>query len=101
LTFERKNCTAAGKKEKMATYTYECKTCGVFEAQQSMKEDSYTACPKCSSKEIKRIISRNVNFILKGSGFYSTENRSCDYKQAEAADKGTSCSCSGTCPHKA
>jgi putative FmdB family regulatory protein len=60
----------------VATYTYECKNCGEFEATQSMKDDAYTECPKCSGKEIKRLIGKGSGFILKGSGFYET-----DYKK--------------------
>ncbi|MDD4765804.1 MAG: hypothetical protein PHS39_08070, partial [Atribacterota bacterium] len=31
-------------------------------------------CPKCNG-EVFRLISKNGSFILKGSGYYSTDNR--------------------------
>ncbi len=37
-------------------------------------------------------------FILKGSGFYSTDYRKPDYKEKEKKDKPTSCSASKGCP---
>ncbi len=57
----------------MPTYEYECKVCGHhFEKFQSMTEDPIEVCPKCGGKVV-RLISKNVNFILKGSGFYKTD----------------------------
>ena len=57
----------------MPTYEYECKVCGYrFEKFQSMTEEPIKECPKCGG-EVIRLISKNVNFILKGSGFYKTD----------------------------
>ncbi len=57
----------------MPTYEYECTSCGYhFEKFQSMTEDPIEVCPKCGGKVV-RLISKNVNFILKGSGFYKTD----------------------------
>ncbi|MDD4363521.1 MAG: zinc ribbon domain-containing protein [Atribacterota bacterium] len=59
----------------MPTYEYQCKKCGhVFEKFQSIKANPLKKCPKCDG-EVCRLISKNGSFILKGSGYYSTDNR--------------------------
>ncbi len=59
----------------MPTYEYQCKKCSyVFEKFQSITEQPVQVCPKCHG-EVFRLISKNGSFILKGSGFYSTDNR--------------------------
>ena len=59
----------------MPTYEYKCKKCGYeFEKFQSITEEPLKVCPKCEG-EVFRLISKNCNFILKGSGYYSTDNR--------------------------
>jgi len=64
----------------MPTYEYKCKKCGnIFEKFQSITEDPIKKCKSCGG-EVYRLISKNGNFILKGSGYYSTDNRSSNYK---------------------
>ena len=59
----------------MPTYEYQCKKCGnVFEIFQSITEEPLKVCPGCKG-EVCRLISKNGSFILKGSGYYSTDNR--------------------------
>ncbi len=59
----------------MPTYEYKCKKCGnTFEKFQSITDEPIKYCPLCKG-EAYRIISKNGNFILKGSGFYSTDYR--------------------------
>jgi putative FmdB family regulatory protein len=55
------------------TYEYVCLNCGNFDLEQSIKDDAIKVCPMCKAP-VYRKISGN-GFILKGSGFYSTENR--------------------------
>lgn len=56
----------------MPTYEYACTSCGnEWEAEQSIKEDALTECPKCHNATAKRQISRGTGFILKGGGWYS------------------------------
>ncbi|MBL8740073.1 MAG: zinc ribbon domain-containing protein [Myxococcales bacterium] len=56
----------------MPTYEYACTSCGnEWEAEQSIKEDPLTECPKCHEPSAKRQISRGTGFILKGGGWYS------------------------------
>ena len=59
----------------MPTYEYKCKGCGnTFEKFQSITDKPISHCERCEGR-VYRLISKNVNFILKGSGFYSTDNR--------------------------
>ena len=54
----------------MPTYEYICTACKQeWEADQSIKEDPLKVCPTCGASEAKRQISRNGNFVLKGSGW--------------------------------
>ena len=60
----------------MPTYEYKCETCEhLFEVFQSIKEDPLDSCPKCGNS-IKRLIGGGMGIFFKGSGFYSTDNRS-------------------------
>jgi len=64
----------------MPTYEYKCKKCGkIFEKFQSITEDPIKKCKTCNG-EVYRLISKNANFILKGKGYYSTDNRNNNYK---------------------
>lgn len=56
----------------MPTYCYECKLCGEFEAQQSIKDDPLSECPKCKelgnkSGSPKRLISLTSFQLIGGS----------------------------------
>lgn len=62
----------------MPTYEYKCVNCGHFETFQSIKDDALTTCPTCTGA-VKRLISRNVGIIYKGTGYYNTDNRSKSY----------------------
>jgi len=69
------------------TYDYRCKKCAhEFAVVQSIKDQPLRRCPKCRGK-VERLITGGANFILKGNGFYSTDYRSSDYKQAAERDK--------------
>jgi putative FmdB family regulatory protein len=54
-------------------YDYRCEKCGAFEVKQRITEDALTKCPTCGS-EVKRVISKNVGIVFKGSGFYCTDH---------------------------
>ena len=62
----------------MPTYEYSCEKCGPFELWQSIKDNALMTCPTCVSK-VERLISANVGFVLKGSGFYQN-----DYKNSSS-----------------
>lgn len=56
----------------MPTYEYACRACGhTFEEIQKISEPAIDECPKCGEKQAQRLISQG-NFILKGSGWYTT-----------------------------
>jgi putative FmdB family regulatory protein len=60
----------------MPVYTYRCDSCGVqFDRQQSYSDAPLKTCPECRKKSLKKVISP-VGVVFKGSGFYSTDNRS-------------------------
>jgi putative FmdB family regulatory protein len=59
----------------MPTYEYACKSCGKhIEVQQSFTDDALTTCPTCGGP--LRKVFGNIAISFKGSGFYSTDNRS-------------------------
>ncbi|MDD4051156.1 MAG: zinc ribbon domain-containing protein [candidate division Zixibacteria bacterium] len=64
----------------MPTYQYRCPECKYeFEEFQSINDDPVQTCPRCGKKP-RRIITGGAGFLLKGSGFYSTDYRSESYK---------------------
>ena len=74
----------------MPTYEYECQKCGkTFEWVQSMKNSSLKICPQDACRmrswgrgKVRRLLSAGAGLIFKGSGFYITDYRSENYKQA-------------------
>lgn len=71
----------------MATYDYRCPKCGVFEVEQSIKDNPLEKCPKCHGK-VKRLISSS-GIVFKGSGFYVTDHRT-DKHSTGASSKSES-----------
>jgi len=70
----------------MPTYQYKCDDCDYeFEEFQRISDKAIDTCPKCEGRT-RRIISGGVGFLLKGSGFYSTDYRSETYKKDAALD---------------
>jgi putative FmdB family regulatory protein len=61
----------------MPTYTYTCSNCGVFEEQQSIKEDTLKTCPKCGMP-VKRVITGGSGFIMRSGASPSNRNRECN-----------------------
>ena len=59
----------------MPRYDYRCPACDeVFELTQSFDSEPVAECPKCSSRARRLISHPAIHF--KGSGFYTTDNRS-------------------------
>ena len=72
----------------MPTYDYECDSCGHrFEKFQSIKARPVKKCPACEKPTVRRLIGTGGAIIFKGSGFYTTDYRSDEYKKAASADK--------------
>jgi putative FmdB family regulatory protein len=60
----------------MPIYLYRCENCGFqFEQRQKYSDDPLRICPECE-KEALRKVYFPVGIVFKGSGFYSTDNRS-------------------------
>ena len=76
----------------MPTYEYQCDHCGYkFEEFQKMTDAPIRKCPKCKKNgKVHRLISAGAGFIFKGSGFYSTDYRSDDYKKKAKEEKSSS-----------
>lgn len=78
----------------MPTYEYVCQKCNhQFDLFQSISDNALTVCPKeqCAQKpwgkgKVKRMISSGAGLIFKGSGFYITDYRSKEYKEAAKKD---------------
>jgi putative FmdB family regulatory protein len=78
----------------MPTYEYICAKCGhQFEKSQPISEQPLTVCPKelCNQKrwgkgQVSRAISGGAGLLFKGSGFYTTDYRSDNYRQAAKKD---------------
>src|SRR5687767_5075906 len=74
----------------MPTYQYHCTKCDQeFDVFQSMTENALTTCPKDLCRmgkwgkgKVKKLISAGAGLIFKGSGFYITDYRSENYKEA-------------------
>lgn len=86
------------KERLMPTYEYVCDKCGHhFEKFQSIKDKPLTVCPEdlCKLKKwgkgkVKKQLSAGAGLIFKGSGFYITDYRSENYKQAAKKDSAAS-----------
>jgi putative FmdB family regulatory protein len=78
----------------MPTYEYICEKCGhQFDLFQSISDQPISSCPRnlCKLKRwgkgrVKRAISGGAGLIFKGSGFYITDYRSDQYKEAAKKD---------------
>jgi putative FmdB family regulatory protein len=71
----------------MPTYQYQCSHCGhEFEEFQKITDPPIKRCPQCGQKP-QRVITGGAGFLLKGSGFYSTDYRSPSYKEAAKKEK--------------
>jgi putative FmdB family regulatory protein len=58
----------------MPTYEYQCLSCGRHtEAVQRFSDEPLRTCPHCGGP-LRRVF-HPVGIVLKGSGFYSTDNR--------------------------
>ena len=80
----------------MPTYEYVCEKCDHrFDFFQSIKDDPIKICPeeKCAKKKwgkgpVRRAIGAGAGLIFKGTGFYITDYRSENYKQAAKKESG-------------
>ena len=73
----------------MPTYEYRCPRGHHFEVFQRISEKPEAACPQCGEPGLRQI-SGGAGFLLKGDGFYATDNRSADYKKQASSESPTS-----------
>jgi len=77
----------------MPTYVYRCAKCGEdIEAYQSFSDKPLTKHADCGGKLAK--VYSPVGIVLKGSGFYKTDNRSASGRAKVREDSGASASSS-------
>jgi putative FmdB family regulatory protein len=77
----------------MPTYEYRCQDCGnTVEVVQSFSDAPLTVCQVCGGR-LRRVF-HPVGIVLKGSGFYSTDNRPGKRPAATAKPKDGSSSSS-------
>ncbi|MBL7092313.1 MAG: zinc ribbon domain-containing protein [Candidatus Omnitrophica bacterium] len=83
----------------MPTYEYQCRKCAHrFEVFQQMTQAPLKTCPECQGP-LQRLIGKGAGFIFKGSGFYTTDYRSKEYKdrqRQESKPADTQCPASGS-----
>jgi putative FmdB family regulatory protein len=73
----------------LPTYEYACTACGHrLEAVQKFTDDPLTECPECGAA--LRKVYGAVGIVLKGSGFYKTDNRRPSKGKGGTSDGGSS-----------
>jgi putative FmdB family regulatory protein len=71
----------------MPTYEYACKSCGEhLEVVQSFTDDPLTDCPRCGGP-LRKVFGQ-IGVVLKGSGFYRTDNRAGAKGATDGAKEG-------------
>lgn len=84
----------------MPNYSYKCKDCGnVFDVSHGMNEKPDLTCGECEGSAVSKLISGGTGFILKGSGFYTTDYKRKEEKKKEQAPPA--CSAAKTCANNA
>ena len=79
----------------MPTYEYACSECKRhFEVVQSFSDAPLTTCEECGGS-LKRVF-HPVGIVLKGSGFYATDNRSGKSLASSSSSEGSSDGGSGS-----
>ncbi len=80
----------------MPNYSYKCSNCqNVLEISHGMNEKPQITCNSCGSNSVSKLISGGTGFILKGSGFYTT-----DYKRKEEQKTAPVCNSAPACENK-
>lgn len=73
----------------MPTYHYRCSKCEQhLEVVQSMTDDPVTECAACGG-EMHKVL-QPVGIVLKGSGFYRTDNRGSSKQKSSGPDSSGS-----------
>ena len=73
----------------MPTYEYACKKCGRhIDVFQRISEEPLTVCPHCGG-ELRKVF-HPAGILLKGSGFYKTDNRAKDKTKSDSSSSSSS-----------
>jgi len=71
----------------MPVYAYRCDHCGVqFDRYRKFTEEPLEVCPECGEHALRKLF-QPVGIVFKGSGFYSTDNRSTSGASKKKSDK--------------
>ena len=71
----------------MPIYEYACEACDhTLEKLQKMSDAPLTICPSCGEARLQKLVSA-AGFRLKGSGWYVTDFKDNNKKQASGDDK--------------
>lgn len=82
----------------MPVYEYECLKCGhIFEHFLFHREKEPSMCPTCGEKRLRRLVSKGVGFVFKGSGFYATDYKTEKSKTEEKKTDDKKTCCGGNC----
>lgn len=74
----------------MPVYVYRCASCGhQFERHQFFQDEPLKICPSCRKKTLKKVITP-TKVIFKGSGFYSTDNKSSSGEKSSSGNNSSS-----------
>lgn len=74
----------------MPIYTYRCESCGVqFDRRQKFSDEPLKICPECQTETLRKVY-LPVGIVFKGSGFYSTDNRSPSGRDSRLSSDHTS-----------
>ena len=77
----------------MARYDYRCTSCGkVFEVSHGMREHPKVVCPDCGAVASREFSASGI--VLKGSGFYNTDQRGHSSHSCGSCSGGSCSSCS-------
>lgn len=70
----------------MPTYEYKRKDGTTFEIRQSINDDALTECPE-TGQPVKRVITGGGGVVYKGDGWYVTDYKDTDRKEAAKREK--------------
>ena len=78
----------------MPIYEYQCEACDhKLEKLQKISDETLKTCPECNAPELKKLVSAAA-FRLKGSGWYETDFKNSNKKDANSSDSASSSSSS-------
>ncbi|MDX1586938.1 MAG: FmdB family zinc ribbon protein [Balneolaceae bacterium] len=83
----------------MPTYEYKRKDGTTFEIRQGINDEALTECPE-TGQPVKRVITGGGGVVYKGDGWYVTDYKNTDRKEAAKREKEQSKNGSSTATKK-